>query len=514
MVEVQKNLVNIRQSPTTASASLGMADKGTLFTVKGQENDWTQVALTNGTGWIRSDLLQVAAQVQLTASSVRVRKGPGTNYDILGQVGRGETYPLLGAQNGWYQIDKGWISGDYATVVAGGSPAAAVPAAAEPTAAPPRETSGEVSVETSGETPAAAPAAAAAAPTEAPPISAGGEAQNVLSLSPSPAAVVQDVMAVPLGRGVSFSVIDAGGRPDLVVKGVEPSQVQTQIQSSSMGKSLSIIISGSYVYQYESAVERLGLTKVSLSGTGGSLTVLIESTFSIALKQNYDAATQSLRLGLTEQVIQTQSAAAVSAPSNQGARRTVVIDPGHGGFTANGFDPGALGYLTRLPERVVVLDISTQLKAILESNGYNVIMTHTGSTSLSLTGRADVANNAGADIFVSVHANASLRHDYGGHSTYFYAPASNPALYAQRRLRNMLAADIQGEMVKAGGRIDLGVMESNFAVLRDTRVPSVLIETAFLSHPEEEQLLGSADYRRKLAEGIAKGIHMYFQQVN
>jgi N-acetylmuramoyl-L-alanine amidase len=154
-----------------------------------------------------------------------------------------------------------------------------------------------------------------------------------------------------------------------------------------------------------------------------------------------------------------------------------------------------------------------QLKAILESAGHNVIMTHTGSTTLSLTGRADVANNAGADIFVSIHANASVRHDYGGHSTYFYAPAGNPELYAQRRLRNMLAADIQGEMVKAGGRLDLGVLESNFAVLRDTRVPSVLVETAFLSHPEEEQLLGSADYRRKLAEGIAKGIYAYFQHI-
>jgi N-acetylmuramoyl-L-alanine amidase len=140
-------------------------------------------------------------------------------------------------------------------------------------------------------------------------------------------------------------------------------------------------------------------------------------------------------------------------------------------------------------------------------------MTHTGSTPLDLTGRANVANNAQADIFVSIHANASTRHDYGGHSTYFYAPASSPELYAQRRLRNMLAADIQGEMVKAGGRPDLGVLESNFAVLRDTRVPSVLVETAFLSHPEEERLLGSADYRRKLADGISKGIELYFQHI-
>jgi N-acetylmuramoyl-L-alanine amidase len=514
MVEVQKNLVNIRQRPTTSSTSLGMTNGGALFTVKSQENNWTEVVLDNGTGWIRSDLLQTAPQIRLTASSVRVRKGPGTNYDIIGQVNRGETYSLLEAQNGWYQIDRtqgqGWISGDYATVVTGGAPSAAtVPAAAAiPTNAPVETPAAPAAIPT--ETPASP---AASVPTEAPPISGGGN-QNA-SVQPAPAVpVVQDVLAVPLSRGASFAVIDAGGRPALVIKGVDQSQVQTQVQSSSMGKSLSIIISGSYVCKYESALERLGLTKVSLNGSGGSLTVLIETNFSIVLKPNYNISTQSLELGLTDQ-IQTQSNAAVSAsaPLNQGARRIVVIDPGHGGFTANGFDPGALGYVTRLPERVVVLDISTQLKAILENAGYTVIMTHAGSTTLSLTGRADVANNAGADIFVSVHANASLRHDYGGHSTYFYAPPSNPELYAQRRLRNMLAASIQGELVKAGGRLDLGVMESNFAVLRDTRVPSVLIETAFLSHPEEEQLLGSADYRRKLAEGIAEGIHLYFRSI-
>jgi N-acetylmuramoyl-L-alanine amidase len=343
--------------------------------------------------------------------------------------------------------------------------------------------------------------------------SAGAGSQGISGTSSAGGnTVTQDVLAVPLGGGVSFSVADQGGRPELVIKGVDRMRVRTEIPASSMGKSLSIIIDGTYERQYETALDRIGLTRISLAGTGGALTISVDAIFSIVIKEQYDAAAKILRLGLTDQVIRAQSAAAADTP-NTGSQKLIVIDPGHGGFSAGGFDPGALGYRTKLQERVVVLDISMQMKTLLEARGYRVIMTHTGSTTLDLPGRANVANNAGANIFVSVHANASLKHDYGGHTTYFYAPADKPELFAQRRLRNMLAADIQGELVKAGGRPDLGVLEANFAVLRATRMPSVLVETAFLSHPDEEQLLGSADYRRRLAEGIVKGIDLYFQKV-
>jgi N-acetylmuramoyl-L-alanine amidase len=512
LVRVQGNRVNIRQAPTTESASLGVVDSGVTFTVKSRENNWTQVELANGTGWIRDDLLQTMAQLEVKGQNVRVRKGPGTNYDIVGMVNRGEKYTALGTQNGWYKIDwpqEGWISGDYAAVIseepvlpvmaAADVPSVSVPV--EPVAANPAETP-NVWAETSAGGTAAD--------------SGGGGSQGTSgTVSAEGESVTQDVLAVPLGGGVSFSVVDQGGRPELMIKGVDRPRIRMEIPASSMGKSLSIVIDGAYERQYETGLDRIGLTRIALTGTGGALTISVDAIFSIAIKEQYDAATKVLRLGLTDQVIRTQSVVVADAanPPRSDPQGLIVIDPGHGGFTSGGFDPGALGYKTRLQERVVVLDISMQMKTLLEAEGYRVIMTHTGSTTLDLAGRANVANNAGADIFVSIHANASVRHDYGGHTTYFYAPADKPELFAQRRLRNMLAADIQGEMVKAGGRPDLGVLEANFAVLRATQMPSVLVETAFLSHPEEEQLLGTADYRRRLAEGIVKGINLYFQKV-
>ena len=93
---------------------------------------------------------------------------------------------------------------------------------------------------------------------------------------------------------------------------------------------------------------------------------------------------------------------------------------------------------------------------------------------------------------------------------HYYAPLWNSVLGAQRLERQKLATLVQRELVKSGGRRNIGILEENFAVLRETRVPSILVETAYLSDKEEEILLSQDWYRQKLAEGIANGIIAYF----
>lgn len=192
--------------------------------------------------------------------------------------------------------------------------------------------------------------------------------------------------------------------------------------------------------------------------------------------------------------------------------RVIVIDPGHA--TERGgihLDPGAIGPRTGLYEREVNMSITAKLKRMLEDAGAKVILTHSGGTGLSLAGRAGLADKTGADIFVSIHANSSTNRNLAGHTTYFYAPWSDTYLRNQRDRREKLAALVQRELVKAGGRRDMGIREANYAVLRETRVPSILVETAYLSHPEEEILLGQDSYRELLARGIFKGIQAYFK---
>jgi len=202
----------------------------------------------------------------------------------------------------------------------------------------------------------------------------------------------------------------------------------------------------------------------------------------------------------------------ISPPDLEG--KVIVIDPGHGSTTSWGAsDPGAIGFIGTHEEEVV-LAIAMKLTAMLEQAGAKVITTRQGKgANINLPDRAAIANDIGADAFVSVHANSSLNRWLKGSATYFYAPYGSN-LGSQRGDRRSLAGLIQDEMITAAGTDDLGVREENFSVLRNTTVPSVLVETAFISNAEEEIKLKDPGFQDKLARGIARGIERYFLDDN
>jgi len=197
------------------------------------------------------------------------------------------------------------------------------------------------------------------------------------------------------------------------------------------------------------------------------------------------------------------------------AGKTIVIDPGHGSIQPGGWtDPGAIGRVLGIYERDINLAVALKVRDLLTQHGANVVMTHsTGQTYLSLAGRADVANRINADIFVSIHCNSHTNPAISGTSVYYYAPTWHSQLSSQRWLRQRLATYIQNEVVKSAGRKNLGILEENFAVLRETTVPSVLVEMAYLSNPEEERLLATDSFRNQIAWGIFKGIEAYFKSL-
>jgi N-acetylmuramoyl-L-alanine amidase len=187
--------------------------------------------------------------------------------------------------------------------------------------------------------------------------------------------------------------------------------------------------------------------------------------------------------------------------------KLIVIDPGHASIQPGGWaDPGAVGP-NNVYEKDVVLDIAYKVKEKLEAKGANVLMTRTGNTTLTLAGRADVANKNNADAFVSIHTNANVSREVHGTSTYYYG-----GVPGQSETRRKLASAVQKELVNAIHRRDIGVLTANFAVLRFTVVPSILVETAFISNYEEEKLLSDAGFRAKIAEGIANGVERYFME--
>lgn len=218
----------------------------------------------------------------------------------------------------------------------------------------------------------------------------------------------------------------------------------------------------------------------------------------------------------------------------------IFLDPGHGGE-----DPGAIGRNRRIKEKDVVLNIAIELKELLEQSGYNVSISRDRDVFIPLPERTAMTNRANADLFISIHANASRRQGAHGIETYFFDLSSDRDVLKLAAMENgvsvdkldtlqfiltdmertpirnqsaMLATSIQESVyrnVNSSGvnSRNLGVKHGPFYVLKGARMPSVLVETAFITNPKEEKLLASKKYKRDIAEGILNGIRKYIDNM-
>jgi len=180
---------------------------------------------------------------------------------------------------------------------------------------------------------------------------------------------------------------------------------------------------------------------------------------------------------------------AVVVPEGSRPSTVVVIDAGHGGFDRGGI-PGQ-----RVPEKTMNLDVAQRLKALLTAYGYHVVMTRDSDVFIPLGTRVAIANSYRNAIFVCIHFNAAPRGAASGIETYFYSPQSLP-----------LASAIHYYVAGGAPTRNRGVRRRGFYVLRNTRIPSVLVECGFLTNAAEAQYAQSAAYQQKLAEEIGRGV--------
>ena len=140
--------------------------------------------------------------------------------------------------------------------------------------------------------------------------------------------------------------------------------------------------------------------------------------------------------------------------------------------------------------------------------------TRTTDIYLELTKERDeiseIANRLNPGLFVSIHANSALNNPVAqGTETYYYAPVDNDLLFLQLDERKSLAENLQRQLIAKLKRPDRGVKTANYAVLRNTTMPSALVEVAFISNPEEEMLLQQEYFLDLAAQAIADGIAVY-----
>jgi N-acetylmuramoyl-L-alanine amidase len=174
-------------------------------------------------------------------------------------------------------------------------------------------------------------------------------------------------------------------------------------------------------------------------------------------------------------------------------RVVVMIDPGHGGS-----DVGAVG-VGGLREKDVVMPISQQVAQILEQNGVSAVMTRTDDRTVELEPRVQMANRLGATLFVSIHANAASRAGATGIETFYYQSGYS------------LAGYIQNSILANFNMTNRGVKQARFYVLRNTSMPSALVEVGFLTNSYDASVLADPAQRSRMAQAIAQGILQYIK---
>jgi N-acetylmuramoyl-L-alanine amidase len=234
---------------------------------------------------------------------------------------------------------------------------------------------------------------------------------------------------------------------------------------------------------------------------------------------------------------------------DDGGSFIVVLDAGHGGK-----DPGTIGSVPSHREKDIAYNITMEVGRLLKNNHPEIKIVYTRSTDVfvELGRRAEIANKAKANLFVSIHVNALPKnaghYAYGVQSYTLSLKTVGTNLEVEKRENSVIALEgdaakkynynssaesnimfelmqdhdmkesvafakmAQHEMVHTGGRKDMGVRQANLAVLRLTYMPSVLLEVGFISTPEEEKFLMTKDGQNKMARSIYNAIVKYAAQ--
>nr|WP_261308204.1 GBS Bsp-like repeat-containing protein [Streptococcus suis] len=206
--------------------------------------------------------------------------------------------------------------------------------------------------------------------------------------------------------------------------------------------------------------------------------------------------------------------------SNPSAQRsyTVYIDPGHGGRDSGASYGG-------VHEKNLALSVSNKLRENLLQYGINVLMTRTGDYDVDFkTERSRMTNASNADLFISIHFNATGAgvSNATGIETYWYQynpeyqpkinkeMHNNPTRLAESEI---LANKVQESLIKETGAVNRGVRRETFAVLRETAIPAILVELGFMDNPSELQVIKQDSYHTRLAKALAQGVMNWYGAV-
>ena len=523
---VTGSTVNIRSGPSTGYSTLSQVTKGTQLGINEAKGDWYNVTLANGNkGWIAGWLIKVSTNPNYTAPDtkpggstpttpkppsrgdtgnndspsskqnaivtgtiVNVRTGAGTNYAKVTQVKQGDTYAVLATKDGWYKLQlpgnkEGWIAGWLVQI---NQVTSTDPEPSQNTTQIGVVTGTSVNIRKGPNT----TYEQLAQVKKGDQLKILGEKDGWYKITTSNIKegwIAGWLVEVKVNEKIiQISLSEKSGAPVLSLAGNN----KLTYTVSEKANALEIVFQGKYKIE--------GLEKLKLIEPYKEIKVLDGETSKIYIDFTTKDSCQVI-LSQDKQVL------SIICPGTTLKGKKIMLDPGHGGV-----DPGAVGP-TGYREKEFNLNTALKLKEILELSGAEVVITRSNDANVSLFARSSKANTTQADIFVSIHANSFISSSANGTQTFYYAPSSSSKLYAQLVQRKKLAELVQNEMAKELQLKDRGIGQENFLVLRETNMPSILVEVAFISNSEEEKLLKLSEFQDKTAWSIANGIVQYFK---
>ena len=483
--------INVRSGPGLSHEVVSVVSRNESYPILEERGDWVQIQLNGGQkGWVVSWLIKKKSQVssgsdsasgKVTSSeaNLRIRKGPGTSYEVQGVFPEGEQADLLKTDGKWmkisYQNITGWVHSDY--VNQGSGPKQS------------QSSSSHASSTKSG--------------------SVGVSTLNVRSTASHQGRIIatlqRNASVTILNEQHGWYEIEFNGQKGwaashYILEGTKQKSGTSETSSGSGSKQQATIV-------YEGTNVRSGPSTssaiVKRAGKGESYPIVSVKGdwYEIKLSNGNSAYVASWVVQTADQsgsAGDSKSAAPPLAKRSSASgtikNKTVVIDAGHGGH-----DSGTIGTRGTLEKRLTIRT-ATLLAAKLRADGVNVYMTRNDDSFVSLQSRVATSHYRNADAFISIHydsfPNASVR----GNTAYYYSPSKD----------RKLAADVQSEIEKHSPLPSRGVLFGDYFVLRENKQPAALFELGYLSHPQEEAVVSTNAYRERVTDGIRSGLENYF----
>jgi N-acetylmuramoyl-L-alanine amidase len=516
---VNVDTLNVRSGPGLQHSRISQVVRGNTLPVLTERSGWFQVRLASGqSGWVAAQHITVrenpsasnpeGASAIVNASALNIRSGPGTAFSRLTTAARGALLPLLSRQGNWLQVRlpdgrNGWVAAQHITIRETAQPAPTAPAAPAPAVQVPNRS---VTVNVPVLNVRSGPDASSARLNT---VSRGTR----LSVQDSQG----DWLRVRLPDGQSGWVFATYTGPSTTLPAPissptgqtpqAPGTVPPGPSATPSGRLVSVAVDGSTVWSGPGFETR----QISTLPQGTSLPVVNEQGDWLQVRlSNGELGWIASWLITAGTTTPTQTPPAEPQPAEQHpaqpsplAGRVIVLDPGHGINPAHGNFSGAVG-VTGLVEDPLVLDVSLQVAELLRQAGAAVVLTRS-DTTVALRQRVAIAEQAQAHVFVSVHANAHLNRAVSGTETFYFQGKPNDTE------NYWLAAHLQNELVRALGLPDLGVKHGNFHVIRETSMPSALVELGFLSNAGDEAQMRTAQFRAAAARAIFLALQRFFQ---